>query len=192
MSEVSLRKLVLTAFMTLDGVISDPGEWQGPWFDEDSGRIALQRILDSDAILMGRATYDIFAEAWPSAPADEFVDRINSLPKYVVSTTLDKAEWNNSTIISEDVERQVAELKQQDGGDILIYGVGRLAHSMLRAKLVDELEIWVHPVLLGKPDPQGLLVRDGSRLGLKLVRTETTSSGVIVCVYEPDEDRTLE
>lgn len=187
-----MRKLVLTAFMTLDGVISDPGEWQGPWFDDDLNRLALERIRRSDAILMGRATYDIFAGAWPNAPRDEFVDRINSLPKYVVSTTLDKAEWNNTSIISEDVENQVAELKKQDGGDILIYGVGRLAHTMLRAKLVDELEMWVHPVMLGNTDPNGLLVRDGTKLGLKLVRTEITGTGIVVCFYEPDEERTPE
>jgi dihydrofolate reductase len=187
-----MRKLVLTAFMSLDGVVSEPGEWQGPWFDDDCNRLVRERIRRTDAVLLGRGTYDVFAGAWPDAPSDEFVDRINSLPKYVASTTLDKAEWNNTTIIAEDVEGRVAELKNQDGGDILIYGVGSLAHTMLRAKLVDELEIWVHPVILGKPDPQGLLVQEGTKLGLKLVRTETTGSGIIVCFYERDEERTLE
>jgi dihydrofolate reductase len=187
-----MRKLVLSAFMSLDGVISDPGEWQGPFFSDDFSDYVLQRIRTTDVILLGRGTYDIFAGAWPNAPRDEFVDRINSLPKYVVSTTLEKAEWNNSTIISEDVVSRVAELKKQDGGDILIYGVGRLAHTMLQAKLVDELEMWVHPVLLGKPDPQGLLVREGTQSNLKLVRTEKTSGGILICYYEAGEDSTLE
>lgn len=187
-----MRKLVLTAFMSLDGVIEEPGDWQGPMFDEDSNRLVRERIFRSDVILMGRGTYDVFAGAWPSAPSDPFVDRINSLPKYVASTTLEKAEWNNSTIISEDVERKVAELKDEDGGDILIYGVGSLAHSMLQANLVDELEIWIHPVLLGKPDPAGLLVREGSRSALKLTSTETTGSGIVVCCYAIDKDSNLE
>jgi dihydrofolate reductase len=187
-----MRKLVLTAFMSLDGVIEDPGQWQGGMFDDDATRIVRERILRSDVILMGRGTYDIFAGAWPDAPSDPFVDRINSLPKYVASTTLDKAEWHNTTIIAKDVEGRVAELKEEDGGDILIYGVGGLAHSMLQAKLVDEIEIWVHPVLLGKPDPAGLLAREGSGSALKLTSTEITSSGIIVCCYAPAKDSTLE
>jgi dihydrofolate reductase len=187
-----MRKLVLTAFMSLDGVIEEPGQWQGPMFDDDSTRIVRERILRSDVILMGRGTYDVFAGAWPDAPSDPFVDRINSLPKYVASTTLEKAEWNNSTIISEDVEGKVAELKAEDGGDILVYGVGSLAHSLLRARLVDELEIWIHPALLGTPASAGLLVREGSRSALKLTSTEITGSGIIVTCYAPDNESTLE
>ena len=187
-----MGKLVLTAFMSLDGVIADPGDWQGPFFSEDFDEFVTQRTRNTEAILIGRKTYDIFAGSWPAPTGNEFVDRIYSMPKYVVSTTLDKAEWNNSTIISDDVERRVAELKEQHAGDIVIHGVGPLAHTMLQAKLVDELEMWVHPVLLGKPDPQGLLVRDGTNLALKLTRTQTLSSGIIICFYETDKDSTLE
>jgi dihydrofolate reductase len=187
-----MRKLVLTAFMSLDGVIDEPGDWQGSMFDDDSTRLVRERILRTDVVLLGRGTYDVFAGAWPSAPSDPFVDRINALPKYVASTTLEKAEWNNSTIIAEDVERRVAELKEEDGGDILVYGVGSLAHSLLRANLVDELEIWVHPVLLGKPAPAGLLVREGSRSALKLTSTEITASGIIVSCYAVEKDSNLE
>lgn len=182
-----MRKLVATVFSSLDGVIRDPGEWQGPFFDADATRIARDRLFASDALLLGRGTYDIFAGSWPNATddGDGFVDRINSIPKYVVSSTLDSGTWHPTTVISGDVEAEVARLKEQPGQDILIYGVGRLAHTMLRSGLVDVFEVWVHPVLLGSAKPDDLLLREGTELSFTLTGTQVTPSGIVVCVYEP-------
>lgn len=185
-----MRKLVATAFTSLDGVIKDPGEWQGPFFDADASRIARDRLFASDALLLGRGTYEIFAGAWPNATdeGDGFVDRINSIPKYVVSSTLGSGSWHNTTVIKGDVEAEVAKLKEEPGQDILIYGVGQLAHTMLQAGLVDVLEVWVHPVLLGSATPDELLLREGTALSLTLTGTEITPSGIVVCLYEPAKD----
>lgn len=185
-----MRKLVSTVFMSLDGVIREPGDWQGPFFEEEAARIARERLFASDALLIGRGTYEVFAGAWPGATdeGDGFVDRINSIPKYLVSTTMDSGTWNPTTVISKDVEAEVRKLKEQPGQDILIYGVGQLAHTMLRAGLVDVFEVWVHPVMLGDAKPDDLLLREGTMKSFTLTSTETTPAGIVVCVYEPKSD----
>ncbi|WP_308209542.1 dihydrofolate reductase family protein [Micromonospora sp. RHAY321] len=181
-----MGRLVATTFMSLDGVIKNPEEWQGPFFGEDAGRFAEERLFASDALLLGRGIYEVYAATWPTMDDDGgFVEKINKMPKYVVSTTLDKAEWENTTIIRGDVADQVAKLKQEFEQDILVYGVGQLAHELLAHGLVDELEVWVHPILVGRTGGEALIGREGSRHEFELVGTETTELGVIICRYRP-------
>lgn len=181
-----MGRLIVTTFMSLDGVIKSPEEWQGPFFGDDAARFAEERLLASDALLLGRGIYEVYAATWPSMADDGvFVEKINKMPKYVVSTTLDRAEWENTTIIRGDVVDQVTRLKQDFGQDILVYGVGRLAHELLAHGLVDELEVWLHPILVGETTPDALIGREGSRHAFKLSRIETTSLGIVICSYQP-------
>src|SRR2546426_2413161 len=143
-----MRKVVVSEFVTLDGVMEDPGGAEGfdrgGWsiqFDRgpEGDKFKLDETLEADALLLGRVTYQGFAEAWPSR-TDEvgFADKMNSMPKFVVSTTLEDAEWNNSTLIKGDVAEEVSKLKQQPGGDIPIYGSGQLVRTLMQHDLIDE------------------------------------------------------
>jgi dihydrofolate reductase len=194
-----MRKLVVGTFLTLDGVMQAPGGpqedteggfkhggWQMPYFDEDSGEIMNKNIAATEALLLGRKTYQIFAAYWPTAPADDpFGQKFNSIPKYVVSTTLDKAEWNNSTLIRSNIPEEVARLKQQPGSGIIsVTGSGKLAQTLMKHNLVDEYVLWINPIVLGS----GKRLFDGgvTPRNLKLIDTKTTSSGVLVLTYQPD------
>ena len=123
-----MRRLVAYEYVTLDGVVEAPEKWQFPYLTDDVAELIKTQILEADAVLLGRATYDIFAASWPSRTNSEFgvADKLNSMPKYVVSRTLRKAEWHNSTVIKGDVAKEVAELKEQPGGIIAIIGSARL------------------------------------------------------------------
>jgi dihydrofolate reductase len=190
--EVSMRKVVLSMYVTLDGVMEDPGGaeefehggWSMQFFDEDAAKYAYDQLFASDALLLGRVTYQGFAAAWPSMTDEAgFADRMNSLPKFVVSTTLEEVQWNNSSLIKENVAEEVSRLKQQPGQDILIYGSGELVQTLMQHDLIDEYRIWVHPVVLGSGKR---LFRDGSDTKiLRLVETKTFSSGVVVLAYQP-------
>src|SRR5579859_3660980 len=126
---VEMRKLVATEYVTLDGVMDEPGKWSFQFWSEESAKFKFDELFASDALLLGRVTYQGFARAWPSMTDEQgFADRMNSLPKYVVSTTLDAVEWNNSRLIKDHVAEAVANLKQQPGQDILLAGSGKLVH----------------------------------------------------------------
>jgi dihydrofolate reductase len=131
-----MRKLVESTFVTLDGVISDPGVWGAPYWDDEHNAYARKLLFAADALLLGRETYEGFAQAWPSRSGDEYTDRINAMPKHVASTTLKQGEWN-STVIEGDVADAVAELKAQPGEDILKFGTGVLDHTLIEHGLVD-------------------------------------------------------
>ncbi|MGE5777067.1 MAG: dihydrofolate reductase family protein [Chloroflexota bacterium] len=193
-----MRKVVVGTFLTLDGVMQAPGDpqedteggfthggWQMPYFDEDSGKIMNKSISQTEALLLGRKTYQIFAAYWPSAPADDpFAKKFNSIPKYVVSTTLDKAAWNNSTLIRKNVPEEVAKLKQQPGSGIIsVTGSGKLAQTLMKDNLVDEYVLWINPIVLGS----GKRLFDNGVIpnNLKLVDSKTTGSGVLVLTYQP-------
>jgi len=173
--------------MSLDGVITDPQDWTGPYFDEDAGTYSTERLFASDTLLLGRVTYETFAAAWPSmADEGEYGENMNSIKTYVVSSTLTKAEWNNATIIKGDkLVQEVTKLKKSKGGDILIFGVGKLAHALIAAGLLDELEIWLHPVLVGNTAEDAGIIQKGSSAGLKLAGTKQTSTGVLILSYTP-------
>jgi dihydrofolate reductase len=154
------------------------------FFDEDAANYAHDQLFAWDALLLGRVTYQGFAAALPSM-TDEvgFADRMNSMPKFVVSKTLEEVEWNNSRLIKENVAEEVSKLKQQTGQDILMYGSADLMHTLMQHDLIDEYRIWVHPVVLGSGKR---LFKDGSdTTTLRLVDTKTTSTGVVVLSYQP-------
>jgi dihydrofolate reductase len=188
-----MRRVVASTFVTLDGVFEDPGGAEG--FDlggwsfkyagrsEDDLKYQEDLLRASDALLLGRVTYEGFAKAWPSMKdGGWYPDRMNSMPKFVVSSTLDKAEWTNSTIIRGDVAKEVAKLKQQPGQNLLIFGSGELVNGLLHHQLLDELRLLVHPVVLGRGRR---LFADGSPVGLKVADAKTLGSGVVVLVYRP-------
>ena len=176
-----MRKLVESTFVTLDGAISDPQNWSPPYWDEEHMGYAGKLLFAADALLLGRATYESFAQAWPERSGDDYTDRINSMPKHVASRTLDEATWN-ATIIQGDVAEAVAELKQAPGENILKFGTGELDRTLLANGLIDELHFWVFPVLAGS----GQRLIDGiETTHLKLVETTRFGSGIVVLTYTP-------
>jgi dihydrofolate reductase len=192
-----MRKVVASIFVTVDGVVEDPGGAEGfdlgGWSFKYGGRSDddLQHAGDllrrSDALLLGRKTYEGFAQAWPSMTGGGwYADRMNSLPKYVATSTLDKAEWNNSTIVKGDVSKEVAKLKQQPGEDILIFGSAALVNGLLQHKLIDELRLLVHPVVLGRGKR---LFAEGSPVGLEAVEAKVFGSGIVLLVFKPAADK---
>ncbi len=186
-----MRRVVATEYVTLDGVMEAPGREdslgaRGGWVflfpNEEMARFKSDELFASDTLLLGRATYQIFAAAWPSRTG-EFADRINSLPKHVVSTTLEKAEWNNSRLIKENVAEEVSKLKQQPGQDILVYGSADLVHTLMQHDLIDEYRLMVFPIVLGIGKR---LFKDWGSVTLKLVESRTFSSGVVLLTYQPE------
>jgi dihydrofolate reductase len=176
-----MRKIVATEYVTLDGVMHEPGQWSGPFFNDEAVKFKYDELFASDALLLGRVTYEGFAKAWPKMTGTgDFGERMNGMPKYVVSTTLDKAEWNNSTIIRDNVVEEIGRLKEQPGQDILVYGSGRLTNSLIEHNLLDELRLWVHPVVLGRGQR---MFPEGSRATLKLAGTTTLGTGVVILTY---------
>lgn len=181
-----MGKLKVSTFLTLDGVMQAPGDaaeferggWQLQFFDDDAGAIAKEGLLAADALLLGRVTYEHFAAAWPGM-ADEqgFAERMNSMPKFVASTTLTEAEWNATVI--RDPSTEIPTLRQQH--DLLVMGSGRLVQALREHDLVDEYEIWIHPILLGAG--KRLFAESAEPTTLALTRTETTGTGVTVLTY---------
>ena len=154
-----MRKLIVSEFVTLDGVMDDPGGAEG--FDRggwafkfergpEGDRFKLDEVMEADAMLLGRVTFQGFAEAWPSRTDEAgFADKMNSMQKFVVSNTLQSADWNNSTIVSGDVVDEIRKLKQSEGGDLLVAGSARLVHTLIENDLVDEYRLMIFPVVLG-------------------------------------------
>ena len=167
--------------MSLDGVMENPS-WTAPYWNDQIAKFKLDELLASDALLLGRVTYQGFAEAWP-ARTDEagFAQRMNSLPKYVVSTTLQTAEWNNSAIIKDNVAEEIAKLKQQPGQNILIGGSCALTQSLMQQNLIDQYQLLVYPVVLGTGKR---LFQEGSTAKLKLVESKSFSD-VVLLTYQP-------
>lgn len=187
-----MRRLIASEFVTLDGVMEAPGHdehrdgrnaWALQYAAEEQQKYKVDEIFAADALLLGRVTYQIFAAFWPTAPSDEgFTDRMNSIPKYVVSSTLNEATWNNSTLIRGNVAEQIPKLKQEPGKDILLHGSADLFNGLMRADLIDEYRIMVFPVVLGSGKR---LFREGNDIThLRLVGSRTFSSGVTLHTYE--------
>ena len=179
-----MRRIVATEYLTLDGVFEEPGNWSFPFWSDEAGKFKFDELFASDAMLLGRLTYEGFAKAWPSM-TDEmgFAERMNGMPKYVVSTTLSDPEWNNSTVIKGNVAEHVAALKAQSGQDILLAGSGQLLHTLMEHDLVDEYRFMVHPIVLGGGKR---LFEDGAvKTTMTLTDTKILGSGVVVLTYEP-------
>jgi dihydrofolate reductase len=181
-------------FVSLDGVMEDPGGaekvehggWTIPYWDDEIGTFKFEELFASDALLLGRVTYEGFAAAWPSQ-SDEagFADRMNNLPKYVASGTLRELNWNNSQLIKGDVAEEVSALKQQPGKDILVAGSGILANTLMQHGLVDEYRLLVYPVVLGSGKR---MFKDGVTTNLTLVDSKPFKTGVVLLTYRQAND----
>lgn len=175
-----MRNLVVTEFVSLDGVMENPG-WTFPYWNDAIAAFKGEETAASDALLLGRVTYQGFAAAWPESQ-DEGADYFNGVRKYVVSTTLARADWNNSVLIRGDVAAEVTRLKQQAGRDITVHGSGALVQTLIRHDLVDTYRLLVYPVILGQGQR---LFQPGTTATLRLVETRSLGSGVVGLIYEP-------
>jgi dihydrofolate reductase len=176
-----MRKIVVTEFLSLDGVMEDPA-WSFKYWNDETAKFKGEETSVSDAMLLGRVTYQGFAAAWPNSK-DEGAPYFNSVRKYVVSKTLDKAEWNNSIQIKDNIVEEISKLKQQDGKDITVHGSAMLAQTLIQHGLVDTIRLLVYPVVVGKGKR---LFNEGTTATLKLVEARAFSSGVAALIYEPD------
>jgi dihydrofolate reductase len=190
-----MRKLVVGTFLTVDGVMQAPGGpeedreggfehggWSVNYWDEVMGGLIVESTLQADALLLGRKTYDIFAAHWPHVgDHDPIAAKLNSMPKYVASRTLDEVTWNNSTLIKGDVAGAVAALKEEAGGEIQVTGSGDLIQTLIGHDLIDEYRLWVFPVVLG--EGKRLFAGGAVPAALKLVDTKTSSTGVAIHTY---------
>jgi dihydrofolate reductase len=195
-----MRKVVVSEFLTLDGVMQAPGlpdedrsggfehgGWWIPFSDEIAGNAITEALGATSGLLLGRRTYEIFAGYWPTAPAEEpLAEIINTLPKYVVSTTLEEPlAWNNSHLIKGDVAEEVAKLKQETGKDLQVIGSGELVQTLMQHDLIDEYRLMITPLVLGTGKR---LFREGiAKDSLQLIDSETSSTGVLIATYQPSE-----
>ncbi len=176
-----MRKLIEYTLVSADGVFENPQGWGAMSFRDDAYlRDGLGLLLACDAMLMGRHTYESSAKIWPSR-TDPWAVRLNAMQKYVFSSTLKKAEWNNSSVVRGDVVAEVTKLKQQEGGSLLIWGHGLLAETLLKQHLLDVLDLSIHPVVAGRGK---LFFREGESAKLKLVATKSFSR-IVKLTYEP-------
>src|SRR5215217_1850168 len=185
-----MGKIVVTEFVSLDGVIEDPGgsegfKYSGWTFEiprgDEGDKFKLDEALDADALLLGRVTYEGFAAAWPSREG-EFADKFNNMPKYVVSRTLRDPEWSNSTVLDGDLADEVSKVRSAHDGMIVVHGSGQLVQSLLEHDLVDELRLMVFPVVLGTG--KRLFGDTSDKKRLRLVDTKTVGDGIAVLFYE--------
>jgi len=186
-----MGRIVVTEFVSLDGVMEAPGGGEtfrhGGWSFEinrgDEGdKFKLDEALSSEALLLGRATYEGFAAAWPSREG-EFADKFNTMPKYVVSSTLEEPKWTNSTVLKGEVAEEVAKLKQEQDGDIVVHGSARLVQTLVEHDLVDEFRLMVFPVVLGSG--KRLFGETTDKKPLRLVDSKVVGDGVAILIYEP-------
>ncbi|MEA2362032.1 MAG: hypothetical protein QOD71_1177 [Thermoleophilaceae bacterium] len=188
-----MGRIVVTEFVSLDGVVEDPGGSEGyrhgGWsFEfsrgEEGDKFKLDETMEAEALLLGRVTYEGFAAAWPSRD-DEFADKFNNMPKYVVSSTLEDPDWNNSTVLKGDVAEEVAKLKAEQDGDIVVHGSAQLAQALIENDLVDELRLMVFPVVLGSG--KRLFGEVSDKKTLRLTDSKMVGDGVAILTYEPIE-----
>jgi dihydrofolate reductase len=191
-----MGKIVVSENVSLDGVIQDPtgdeGFRFGGWFDpttaedrEAWAKVEFEEALATEALLLGRRTYEYFATRW-SSRSGEWADRLRSLPKYVVSSTLEDLDWNNSTVLKGDVVNEVSKLKQKVNGDIVVYASGRLVHTLIEHDLVDELRLMTHPFVLGAGER--LFGETIDQKPMRLVDTRTVGNGLVLLTYQPVRD----
>jgi dihydrofolate reductase len=195
-----MSRLVVNTNLTLDGVMQAPGDpdedrrdgferggWATPYFDRVMGDAAAEGIAKGGALLFGRKTYEHFASVWPNQPEDNpFAAVLNNRQKYVASRTLEEPlSWRNSTLLEGDAMEAVAKLKEQPDDDLVVLGSGELVQSLMRANLVDEYVLLIHPLVLGTG--RRLFSDGGASADLRLVETKTTTTGVVIATYQPVE-----
>jgi dihydrofolate reductase len=186
-----MGKIIITENVSLDGVIEDPtgaeGLSLGGWFwetdrGEDGEKFTLDKTLGAEALLLGRRSYELFAATWPSRGGD-LADKMNSLPKYVVSSSLVAPDWNNSTVLKGDVVHEVAKLKRELGGEIVVLGSPQLARTLIEHDLADELRLMTYPVVLGAG--ARLFGETSAKKPMRLVNTQTVGDGIAILTYAP-------
>ena len=194
-----MRKLIVSTFVTLDGVMQAPGGpeedptggftyggWTVNYWDDMMGQVMGGYMAKPFELLLGRKTYEIFAAHWPNIKDDPVADKLNSIKKYVVSGTLDEVKWNNSTLIMGNVVQAIRNLKEQKGPEIQVHGSGNLIQTLLQHDLIDEFRLWIFPVTIGKGKR---LFGEGTQpVNLKLIDSKTSTTGVIIATYEPAGD----
>lgn len=180
-----MGKILVSEFLTLDGVMEAPQNWRFPYASDDLNALTIGQLMSFEAFLLGRVTYEEFAPVWssPAQSGSPIGAQLNNAPKYVVSSTLQTADWNNSTIISGNIIEEIRKIKDQTSGNIGVTGSATLVQALLQANLVDELELLFHPIILGNGKrlfPEGIKAPQ-----LKLTDTKTFSSGVVAMTYQP-------
>jgi dihydrofolate reductase len=189
--EEHMGRIVVTEFVSLDGVMEDPGGSEnfqhGGWSfafnrGEEGDKFKLDETMSSTALLLGRKTYEGFADAWPSRDG-EFADKFNNMQKYVVSSTLENPDWNNSTVLKGDVLKEIAKVRDEQDGDIVVHGSAQLAQTLLENDLVDELRLMVFPVVLGSG--KRLFGESGHKKTLQLADSKVVGDGVAILTYRP-------
>ncbi|WP_066935182.1 dihydrofolate reductase family protein [Microtetraspora fusca] len=182
-----MRKIVAAFFISLDGVVESPDKWHFPYFNDEMGAAIGAQMSESDAMMMGRVMYEDWAAYWPGKTEadDPFAPFINNIQKYVVSSTLDKVEWQNCTLVSGDFVEEITKLKQEPGKSISISGSTTLVRSLMRHGLLDELRLLVHPIVVGTGQR---LFEEGVQIPMKLTSSTTFETGVLSLVYQPAEN----
>lgn len=183
-----MRKIINSTYISLDGVIENPQNWTSDHFQEEAASYAHDLLFSCDALIMGRRTYDSFSQAWPKMEKEtgDFGVRINTMPHYVVSDTLKDPGWSNTTVIRrDDAAAEIAKLKEQPGRDILQYGFGPVSRTLAGNGLLDELRLWIHPVIVGTGDVGALLTDKDFSAAFELADTRTFRTGVIIATYRP-------
>jgi dihydrofolate reductase len=181
-----MRKIINSTYITLDGVIEQPQTWprlDGRAPDPRKDTVQTDLLLGCDAVLMGRRTYEGFAPAWQARSGDPASERMNTMPKYVVSTTLKDPDWANTTVISSDAAAQIRELKEQPGQDIVQYGFGSVSRLMMENNLLDELRLWFHPLFLGKGTSDDVLFPKGPPTHFELIDSVIFNDGMAILTY---------
>jgi dihydrofolate reductase len=180
-----MRKIINSTYISLDGVVEVPHEWptiERP-SDERGNEVQANLLMACDAVLMGRRTYEGFAPAWQARSGDPFSDRMNTMPKYVVSTTLTAPEWANTTVIDSDVHERIGQLKEEPGQDIVQYGFGAVSTLLMKHGLLDELRLWIHPLFVGKGTTDDVLFPKGPPTQFELTDATILKNGMAVLSY---------
>jgi dihydrofolate reductase len=184
--EVAMRKIINSTYITLDGAVEDPHLW--PSLGDSAKAVSFDiqmELLDAcDVILMGRRTYETFAMAWPTRSGDRMSDGFNAMQKQVVSTTLRNPTWNNTHVIGADAVEKIQTLKKQPGKDIVQYGLGQVSFALLERGLVDEVRLWIHPIVLGKKGPQSPHFLDCPPAQFELVSSRALPNGIVIVNYK--------
>jgi dihydrofolate reductase len=184
--ENTMRKIINSTYLSLDGVVEGPHLWQRLKAPSDARAETIQTdlLMSCDAVLMGRRTFEGFAPVWQTRSGDPYSDRINTMPKYVVSSTLQNPDWANTTVISQNVASELARLKNEPGQDIVQYGIGSVTKLLMENNLLDEFRIWLHPQTVGKGTPNDLLFGNATEAQLELTDTDTLSNGIVILTYK--------
>ena len=176
-----MRRIIESTLVSLDGVFENPHLWATEYFDSNAEEFALELLSGADAMLMGRGTYEFFAQAFPHRTG-AYAERVNGIRKYVFSKSRARADWSNASIVSGEAAAEVRKFKAEGGGDLVMYGHGRLSRTLLAAGLLDELKLWIHPCYVGHGE---LMFQQGEEHKLQLLSTKTLATGVIVATYAP-------